>query len=129
MDRRVSLPSVLGLHLVVAVVHGIAHELVPVALGPAANGLVLLTVFVGPVAGVVLERRGHPLGIAVFTLAMAGAVVLGGTLHFVVENPDHVAGLPASPWAPLFGASAVGVLVVPAIGVVVGARAWAGRRP
>ena len=126
MDRQVSLPTVLGLHLVVALVHGSAHGLVPVALGPVPNGLVLLTVFVGPTLGVVLDRRGHPIGVPLFTLAMVGALVLGGTLHFVVENPDHVAGLPASPWAWLFRASAVGVLVVPAVGAALGARAWAG---
>lgn len=46
------------------------------------------------------------------------------TLHFLVENPDHVAELPASPWRSLFRASAVGVFVTPAIGVVVGAWYW-----
>lgn len=127
MDRRVILRAVVGLHLVVAIVHGGSHALVPVMLGPLLNGLVLITVFLGPVAGVALERRGHPLGIPLFTTTMAGALVLGGVLHFLIENPDHVAELPASPWRWLFRASAIGVFVTPALGVVVGIWYWLGR--
>lgn len=127
MDRRVALAAVLGLHLATALVHGSTHALVPVRLAPWQDVLVLATVFVGPVLGILLDRRGHPLGIPLFTLSMAGAFLLGGALHFVVENPDHVAAIPASPWRLAFQVSAVGVAVTPAAGAVLGARYWLER--
>lgn len=127
MGRRVALPAVLGLHLAVAAVHGTTHSLVPVPLPWWVNLLVLGTVFAGPVAGVALARRGHPAGVPLFTVAMAGALLLGGVLHFLVENPDNVRALPASPWRGLFRASAVGVAVAPAIGTAAGAWCWHGR--
>lgn len=127
MDRGLTLWLLVGVHLVVAMVHGSSHALVPIELGPVVNGLVLLTVFLGPVVGVVLERRGHPLGIPLFTLSMAGALVLGGLLHFGIENPDNVSNLPASQWRLLFRASAVGVFVTPAVGAAVGGLVWSRR--
>lgn len=121
MDRDVVLVVVTGLHLLVAFVHGSTHALVPVVLGPVLNGRVVLSVFLGPVASVILVWRGHSLGIPLFTLSMAASLVLGGTLHFVIENPDHVAEIPPSAWRLLFQVSAVGVFITPAVGVVVGA--------
>jgi len=98
MDRHVVLSAVLGLHLAVAVVHGTSHALIPVALPPWQNALVVGSVFVGPILGVGLALRGHPLGLPLFTLSMAGALLLGGSLHFLVENPDHINAIPKSRW-------------------------------
>lgn len=127
MGRRVALPAVLALHLAVAAVHGTAHALVPVPLPLPADLLVLGTVFVGPVLGGALAARGNPVGVPLFTLSMAGALLLGVSLHFLVENPDHVAAVPPSPWRPAFRASAVGVAVVPAVGAALGAWTWRSR--
>lgn len=128
MDRQLILSAVVGLHLLVAIIHGSSHALVPVSLGPIMNGVVLVTVFLGPIVGVVLERRDHPFGVPLFTVTMAGALVIGGILHFLVENPDHVAELPPSQWRPLFRVSALGVFITPALGLVVGAWYWLVRR-
>ena len=124
MDRRVALSAALGLHLAVAVAHGSTHALVPVWLPPWGNALVLVTTFVGPIAGVVLAWRDHPLGIPLFTVTMAGALLVGGVLHFVVENPDHVHAIPGGPWQTPFRASAAAVAVTSALGAVVGVWAW-----
>jgi hypothetical protein len=85
------------------------------------------TVFVGPAVGVALLWRGHPLGPPLFTLSMAGAVLLGGSLHFLVDNPDHVHAIPAGPWRLPFRVTAAGVAVTPAIGTAVGLWYWRGR--
>lgn len=127
MDRAVGLAGALGLHLLAALVHGSAHALLPVGLPAWADALVLATVFVGPIAGVWLDRRGHRVGLPLFTLSMAGALLLGLTLHFVVPGADNVATLPVDPWRLPFRVSAVAVAVTPALGAAVGAWYWSGR--
>jgi hypothetical protein len=127
MDRDVVVTIVLVLHLTVALIHGSTHALLPVVLAPWQNALVLGTVFVGPVVGVVLVRRAHPLGLPLFTATMAGGLLLGGVLHFTIENPDHVHVIPHGPWRVPFQGSAVGVAVTSAIGTAVGVRYWRNR--
>lgn len=127
MDRTLILPAVLGLHLAVAITHGATHGLLGVGLPAWENALVLLTTFLGPIAGVALERRGHWLGIPLFTVSMAAALALGGLLHFLVENPDNVGALPHDPWRLPFQVSAVAVAATPAAGVVAGGWAWLNR--
>lgn len=124
MDRRLILLVALGAHLAVAVVHGTSHALLSVTLPAWQNGLVVLTTFLGPVAGVTLAVRGHPWGIPVFTASMTGALLLGGFLHFLVENPDHVRALPSGPWRRPFQASAVGLALVDTAGLAVGSWTW-----
>lgn len=124
MTRRIVLLAVLGIHLTVAIAHGTTHALVPVVLPPWQNAIVLGTVFIGPVAGVGLALRGHPIGLPLFTASMVGALLVGGVLHFLVENPDHVYAVPDSPWRVVFQASALGVAILPAIGAGVGLWYW-----
>lgn len=125
MDRNLILPAVLGLHLAVAVGHGASHGLLGVGLPAWQNGLVVLTTFVGPIAGVALDRRDHRLGVPLFAVSMAAGLVLGGLLHFLLENPDHVRALPGGPWQRPFQASAVGIALTQAGGVLAGGWAWA----
>jgi hypothetical protein len=90
---------------------------------------VLATVFVGPIVGVALVRRGHPLGLGLFTVTMAGGLALGGVLHFLVENPDHIHAVPANQWRYAFQLSAVGVAITGTLGTVAGVWAWKTRAP
>lgn len=124
VSNRRLLPVVLGVHLVVATAHGLTHGLVPVPLPDWATLLVLGTTFVGPVAGVVLDRRGHRAGLTLFTASMAAAFLLGVLLHFVLENPDHVHALPADRWRREFRVTALAVGVTPAVGTL--AVVWLG---
>lgn len=127
MDRDVILIGALALHLAVAAVHGTAHGLMGVGLPLWQNALVALTTFLGPVAGVALAIRDHPVGVPLFTVSMASALALGGLLHFVVESPDHVLAVPSGEWRALFQASALGVLLTPTLGVAAGVWAMSGR--
>lgn len=122
--RRTVLVAVLLGHLAVSAFHGATHGLVPVPLAPWQNAVVALATFVGPVVGVTLAWREHPVGIPLFTVSMAGALAFGGYFHFVVENPDHVASVPTGRWQLAFQGSAVGVLLANALGAVVGVAYW-----
>lgn len=121
MDRRVAPRVVLGVHLLVAIVHGATHGLVPVTLPSWQNALVVATVFVGPIVGVLLDERGHRLGLPLLAGSLAGAFLLGLILHVLVENPDHLLAVPASPWRSAFQLTGVAVTLVPAIGAAVAA--------
>lgn len=114
------LPGVLVLHLAAATTHGLTHGLVPVPLPAWQNVLVVATTFLGPALGVVLHRRGHRSGLALFSVSMAAAFVLGVALHFVVDSPDHVHAVPAGTWQLPFQVTAVGVALTPALGAIVG---------
>jgi len=127
MDRRVVLLAVLVAHLAVAIVHGVSHGLIPVHQPAWQNALVLLTTFLGPAAGVLLAWRDHPLGVPLFTVSIAGALLVGGVLHFVVETPDHVHAVPQHPWRLPFQVSAGALLVTDALGTGVGLRFWSTR--
>ncbi|WP_276260046.1 hypothetical protein [Haloglomus litoreum] len=124
MDRTLALTGALAAHLVVAVVHGVSHGLLPVGLAPWQNAVVLVAVFAGPVAGVALVRRGHPLGLPLFTLTMAVGLVFGGVFHFLLENPDHVHALPAGAWRLPFQITAVGLVLTGAVGTALGGWHW-----
>lgn len=124
MDRPLILTLVLVVHLTAAVLHGYSHALVPVQLPISFNVIVLLTVFAGPTVGFVLVKRRHPVGYPLFVASMTAAFLIGGTFHFIVENPDHVSTLPASEEGVLFELSAIAVLVTPAVGALYGTMCW-----
>lgn len=128
MDRRLALPALLIVHLGAAIFHGYSHTIVPVRLPTTLNMIVLLTVFIVPVVGVILARQDHWLGLPLFTVSMIGALLVGGVLHFIIENPDHVNQVPASQAGQLFEQSALAVLVTPLIGAIYGAISWQARQ-
>lgn len=127
MDRRLILLAALGGHLAIAVVHGTSHALLSVTLPAWQNGLVVLTTFLGPIVGVALAVRDHPVGVPLFTMSMAGALLLGGVLHFIVENPDHVRAVPTGAWRWPFQASAAGLALIDVAGLAVGIWVWRSR--
>ena len=124
MDRQLILLLLVIVHLGAAGLHGYSHAIVPVQLSTTLNAMVLLTVFIGPTLGAILDRRNHELGIAIFTVSMIGAMLISGVFHFLIENPDHVSTVPATQAGHLFELSALAVLFTPLIGAAYGARCW-----
>ena len=127
MGRRVNLTAMLVLHLSVAAFHGATHSLVPVGLPAWQNAIIVGTTFAGPILGVVLVWRRHPLGVPLFTVTITGAFLVGGYLHFVLDNPDHIHAIPASPWRLPFQVSSVAVATTEAVGTVLGSWYWQTR--
>jgi hypothetical protein len=119
---KASLAALVITHLVVAVVHGVAHSGAHVPLTPAALAFVILVIQLGPVVGLVLTRIQPRGGAAVVAASMAGALLFGVINHFVLPGSDHVSQVDAG-WRVLFGSTAALLALIEAGGTIVGAVA------
>jgi len=109
------LTLVVAAHLIISVVHGMAHNGAHVPLSAAGNLFVLVVIVAGPLAGVALMWWAEHVGSWIVALAMAGALIFGFLNHFVFASPDHVARV-ATEWRPLFETTAVLLALTEALG-------------
>jgi ABC-type xylose transport system permease subunit len=114
-------------HLVVSMVHGVAHTQANVPLSLAANLFVYIVILAGPLIGLALTWWTPRLGGWLMALSMAGSLVFGLVNHFVLTSPDHVAHVDPQ-WRSLFETTAVLLAVTEALGVVLAARFLARER-
>jgi hypothetical protein len=108
-------------HLVVSMVHGVAHTQANVPLSLAANLFVYIVILAAPLIGLALTWWTPRLGGWLIALSMAGSLVFGLVNHFVLTSPDHVAHVDPQ-WRSLFATTAVLLAVTEALGVVLAAR-------
>lgn len=114
---------ILAVYLCANFVHTISHLQIPVLLDLPTTGIVLLTHYVLPIIGFVLLWSGRSkAGAVIFFISMIASFVIQAYLHFLVENPDHVAMVPVGPWQLPFQLSAVLLLGITATGVLVGGK-------
>lgn len=119
-ERRVA-GVALALHLVANLAHGVPHGAIPVPLAAWQWAFVSSVVFLGPVVGFELLRRGREVaGTSLFAGAMAASLAFGLYFHFGPPNPDHVHAVAGVPWGGLFRSTATLVAVVDAVGALVG---------
>ena len=116
---RITLTTIVFVHLGVTLAHGVAHLGAAVSLAPAALAFVVLVIEIGPIAGLAYSRVRPAAGAIVVAATMAAALVFGLVNHFLVQGIDHVSHV-ATPWRPLFGSTAVLLLVTEAAGVAAG---------
>lgn len=116
------LAALVIVHLVVAVIHGVAHGGARVPLSPAALAFVIVVIEIGPLAGLVLMRVQPRGGPALVAVTMAGALLFGIVNHVVLTGPDHVAHVVAD-WRWLFGSTAALLALTEAGGALVGVLA------
>ena len=114
-------------HLVVSMVHGVAHTQASVPLSLAANLFVYIVILAGPLIGLALMWWSARLGGWLIALSMAGSLVFGLVNHFVLTSPDHVAHVDPQ-WRPLFTASAVLLAVTEALSAGLAAKFLATER-
>ncbi len=108
-------------HLVVNVLHGLAHQRLAIEISPSEKVFVVLVILIAPlVAGVLLLLKAYRVGAWVLVVSMAGALIFGIDKHFITPGPDHALGLPYSAWALVFQVTAVLLVVTEAVGC------WAG---
>lgn len=108
-------------HLIISVVHGMAHTQAHVPLSRAANLFVFVVILAGPLVGLALTWPTARFGSWVIAGAMAASLVFGLVNHFVVASPDHVAHVDPQ-WRPLFATTAGLLAVTEALGTVLAIR-------
>ena len=108
-------------HLLVNVVHGVAHDELRVGLPPSGSVFVIVVVLILPLVAMVLvwTAKKRP-GLILLSLSMFGSLLFGLYHHFLVASPDHVRSQPHSLWGNVFVLTAYGLLITEAIGTYVG---------
>ena len=108
-------------HLLVSIVHGLAHRQLRVSLPPSSSVFVIVVVLILPLVAMALvwttQKR---LGLILLSLAMFGSLLFGLYHHFLAAGSDHVHSQPASPWGITFVMTAYLLLITEAIGAYVG---------
>jgi hypothetical protein len=112
--RRWLIAAVLS-HLVISIVHGMAHTGAQVPLSRAANLFVFIVILAGPLAGLALTWPAERIGSWLIGITMAGSLVFGLVNHFVFDSPDHVAHVDRQ-WRTLFTTTAVLLALTEALG-------------
>ena len=108
-------------HLLVNLMHGLAHRELRVGLAPPASIFVIVVVLTLPLVAMALlwtvEKR---LGLTLLSLSMFGSLLFGLYHHFLAVSPDHVRSQPASVWGTTFVLTAHLLLITEAIGTYMG---------
>ena len=112
---RGTLTALVGAHLIIAIVHGLAHDYAHVTLSAGAMLFVFVVILAGPVAGVALAWRSERAGLWLVAISMAGSFAFGLVNHFVLSSADHVAHVDPA-WRPLFATTAALLALTEAAG-------------
>lgn len=109
-------------HLIVSLLHGQAHTRLGVGLSNWQQTYVLIVILLAPLVALVLSlTRFATAGLWLLFLSMLGSLIFGGSYHYLIISPDHVAHLPPGDARGLFRTTALLLLVTETFGVVVGA--------
>jgi hypothetical protein len=108
-------------HLLVNIVHGLAHRELGVGLAPIASIFVIVVVLVFPlIATGLLWTAKKRLGLILLSLSMFGSLIFGLYHHFLAVSPDHIHSQPSGGWGTTFVLTAYLMLITEAIGTYVG---------
>jgi hypothetical protein len=108
-------------HLLVNIVHGLAHRELRVGLAPLAAIFVIVVVLVSPlIATVLVWIAKKRLGLILLSLSMFGSLLFGLYHHFLAVSPDHIHSQSSGGWGTTFVLTAYLLLITEAIGTYVG---------
>lgn len=116
--------TIVAIHAIVVILHGLAHQKIPVPLSLPQSLFVYFVIVLAPIGAVGLlwllfERAGCWL----FLVSMTGALLFGIYNHFIEMSPDHIFQIPYEGWGVLFQVTAILLLIIEGIGCGVGV--WA----
>jgi len=116
-----SVMAIVLTHLLVTLLHGLAHRALQVNLVPLDAAFVVVIVLFSPLLAWVLVGIGKQRsGLILLSLSMFGSLLFGLYHHFLVISSDHVHSQPATPWGTTFVLTAYGLLLTEAMGTYVG---------
>lgn len=108
-------------HLLVNIVHGLAHSDLRVGLAPLDSIFVIVVVLVFPLIamGFVWTAKKR-FGLILLSLSMFGSLLFGLYHHFLAVSPDHIHSQRPGGWGTTFVLTAYLLLITEAIGTYVG---------
>ena len=112
------------IHLVISIVHGMAHQGAMVALTPFGNVYVIVVITLAPlVAAALLFTRKQRLGALLLALSMFGSFIFGFWYHFLSSTNDNVTEV-HGPWHSRFLWTAIALAAIELAGTLVGLRMY-----
>jgi hypothetical protein len=120
--KRIAL-AVVVFHVVVVVLHAIAHEVLPVKATPAQLAFIIPVIILAPVVAGFMLLKFEKSGMVLLTVSMIGSFVFGVYYHFIAETIDHVAHVARMEplfWSKMFQATAYLLAISEMLGAVVG---------
>jgi hypothetical protein len=112
---------VVAIHAIVVVLHGLAHQKVPVPLSWLQSLFVGVVIVLAPVVAVgLLRTRFEAVGRWLFLGSMTGALLFGIYYHFIAMSPDRISQVPFAGWGATFQVTAILLLLTEALGSGVG---------
>ena len=113
--------AIIVAHLLVNLVHGLAHRELRVGLAPLDSMFVIVVVLVFPLIAMgLLWTVKKRLGLILLSLSMFGSLLFGVYHHFLAASPDHIHSQPAGGWGTTFVLTAYLLLIMEAVGAYVG---------
>ncbi len=110
-------------HLLVNLVHGLAHRELHIGLAALDSIFVIVVVLIFPVVAMgILWTAKKRAGLILLSLSMFGSLLFGLYHHFLAFGPDHVHSQPPSLSGITFALTAYLLLITEAIGTFVGIR-------
>ena len=131
MNRSVKYATAIVVaHLLVNIVHGLAHRELRVGLAPLASIFVIVVVLIFPlIATALVWTAAKRLGLVLLSLSMFGSLLFGLYHHFLAVSPDHVHSQPLDAWGTTFVLTAYLLFITEAIGTYVGVHfLWIAKR-
>jgi hypothetical protein len=108
-------------HLLINIVHGVAHQVLRVGLSPLGSIFVIAVVLISPlIAAGMLWTQAKNFGLILLSLSMFGSFLFGLYHHFLMVSPDHIHSQPPGGWGSTFIATSYLLLITEAIGSYAG---------
>ena len=124
---RVSVSILIWLHVIVVVLHGMAHGGAGIPF-TSLSGSVVVVLSIGVVIGAaplvalfLLWTRWFHWGALLLCLCMGASLLFGVWNHFVLPGPDNLTSLSASIWQLPFRITASALALLEAAGTIAGA--------
>ena len=112
---------VVAVHLLMNIVHGVAHRELHIGLSLSGSVFVVAVVLILPLVAMALVWAARKrLGLILLSFSMLASLLFGLYHHFLVISPDHVHSQTESPLGIAFIFTAYGLLITEAIGTYAG---------